>query len=146
MNKKRNYLYQEITDKIWKILPRLLNDFRRRPGYSEHKKKAALVNLLKGQELAVATEVPIIHRYKGTRIGVGFIDLVLDSRVVVEVKNVDELTAEHMDQLKRYVEDGGFALGVLINLGDRSADIATTEGRKMIFQRYYYAPNDPYRE
>jgi GxxExxY protein len=138
-------LYPELTDHLWKALRELLRGFRQRPGYSERELRNALAQSLKKRGLAVATEVPVIHRHNGQRIGVGFIDIVIACRVVVEVKNVKKVTSEHMNQLHRYVEDSGLALGVLVNLGCPDADLNTPEGRKKVFHRYYYPKNDPYR-
>ena len=145
MSKKSPLLYADITNHFWPVLSKLYSEFRQRPGYSEHELRNALAQALQQRGLAVATEVPVIHRHNGQRIGVGFIDIVVECRVVVEVKNIRKLTAEHLNQLKRYVEDSGLALGVLINFGCPNADLNSPEGRKKIFQRYYFPANDPFR-
>lgn len=139
------YLHSDLTNALWNAFRKLQRQFRARPGYSESELTAALVHELKSGGLAVSTQVPVIHRHNGRRIGEGFIDLVIDCRVVVEVKNVKNLTAEHRNQLHRYVEDCGLAVGVLLNFGCPDADLNTPEGRKQAFHRYYYPPNDPYR-
>lgn len=140
-----NYLYGELTDTLWRAFRKLRQQFRARPGYSESELTAALLHELKSAGLAVSTQVPVIHRHNGQRIGVGFIDLVIECRVVVEIKNLRSLTGEHLHQLQRYVEDSGLAVGVLLNFGCPQADLATSEGRHQVFQRYYLPGNDPYR-
>lgn len=144
-SQKQTYLYGDLTDALWRSFRKLRQQFRARPGYNESELTAALAHELKSGGLAVSTQVPVIHHHDGNRIGVGFIDLVIDCRVVVEIKNIKKLSDEHIHQMRRYVEDSGRAVGVLLNFGCPEADLNTTEGRQQVFQRYYYSPNDPYR-
>lgn len=145
MPQNTKLLYEDITDHIWPVLRELHTEFRQRRGYSEHEMRNALAQALQKRGLAVATEVPVIHRQNGQRIGVGFMDIVIECRVVIEVKNVPHITSKHMDQLHRYVEDSGLAVGILINFGCLDADLRSPEGRKKIFYRYYHPANDPFR-
>jgi len=142
---QNTHLHGDLTEALWRSFRKLRQQFRAQPGYSESELTAALLHELKSGGLAVSTQVPVIHRHNGRRIGEGFIDLVIDCRVVVEVKNVKKLTAEHINQMHRYVEDSGLAVGVLLNFGCPNVDLNTQEGRQQVFHRHYYPPNDPYR-
>jgi len=57
---------------------------------------------------------PVI--YDGLRLDCGFrADLVVESRVIVEIKSVDRLLAIHDAQLLTYLKLAGISLGLLIN-------------------------------
>ena len=69
-----------------------------------------------GRETRVATQQPIPVVYEGTRFEIGFrADLVLEDKVIVEVKSVAEIAAVHKKQLLSYLRLGDKRLGLLIN-------------------------------
>lgn len=58
--------------------------------------------------------VPLI--YRGTRLDCGYrIDLLVEGRVIVELKSVDRLDAIHAAQLLTYLRLSGIRIGLLIN-------------------------------
>lgn len=132
---KRKYRYEKLTSALWNTLLRLRRELSN-SGYSENQIILALADELKGRELSVSIEVPVVHRQNGRPIGIGYMDLLIDGRVVVEVKNVQTLTDEHYQQLRRYVDDSGKLVGVLINFGGSDPDWASYEAQRNIFRRY----------
>jgi GxxExxY protein len=59
-------------------------------------------------------EVPVV--YQGTRIEAGFrADLILEDKVIVEVKSVETLAVVHKKQLLTYLRLANKRLGLLIN-------------------------------
>ncbi len=68
------------------------------------------------RELRVARQVALPIHYDGQRIdGALRIDLVIESRVIVEVKAVEQLLPIHEAQLLTYLRLSGRRLGLLIN-------------------------------
>jgi GxxExxY protein len=61
--------------------------------------------------------VPVM--YKGEVIGTKRLDLIVDDRIIVEVKAVEALTALHKAQLHTYLKITGYKLGLLINFNCR---------------------------
>ena len=58
--------------------------------------------------------LPIV--YDGTRIDLGYrLDLLVEKKVVVELKAVDTLTDVHRAQLLSYLKLGGYRVGYLLN-------------------------------
>jgi GxxExxY protein len=54
--------------------------------------------------------------YEGQRVEVGYrIDLVVENRVVVEVKSVEAIHPIHQAQLLSYMRLSGMSVGLLIN-------------------------------
>jgi GxxExxY protein len=138
-----SYLYADITEKIWRAIRSVQPEFSRHPGLSEREKCKALAQALVQQGLSVATQVPVIHRNKGKPVGVGKMDLLVDGRVIIEVKNTQATHARHIEQLDLYLKDSGLALGVLINFGIPNLNLDNPEHRQLVYTRRYYAVNDP---
>ena len=137
------YLYDDITEKIWPAFRKLRIQFKIRRGFSENEKRNALINELKATGIAVSKEVPVIHRENGKRIGIGRMDLVLECRVVIEVKDQPYIKAEDIDQLDLYLESSGLPIGVILNFGAPEADFNNPDDMKKVFIRRYKRENDP---
>jgi len=68
----------------------------------------------RGLHVARQPEVPVI--YQGTRIEAGFrADLIVEDKVIVEVKSVEALAPVHKKQLLTYLRLANKRLGLLIN-------------------------------
>jgi GxxExxY protein len=58
--------------------------------------------------------IPVV--YKDLQIKMGFrADLVVENRVIVEIKSIAEVSAVHRKQLLTYLRLSGMQLGLLIN-------------------------------
>jgi len=72
----------------------------------------------KGLEVQVQVSVPVI--YDGLRLDSGYrLDLLVNNRVVVEIKSVEQILPVHQAQLLTYLKLGGYRLGFLINFNVR---------------------------
>jgi GxxExxY protein len=89
------------------------------PGFFELIYEEALcVELgLRGIQFRRQVEVPIV--YKAVEIGRPRLDLVVEDRVVVELKAVESVSPLHKAQLLSYLKAGGFKLGLLLNFNVR---------------------------
>ncbi len=111
----RKFKHGHITKAIIAAFYRLYHSHRR--GYREREFAHALALELWRQGHRVRTEVPIYRRYRGRIVGTGKVDLVVDNRVAVEIKNVRHLSQKHERQLRAYLADGGWPVGLLLNYG-----------------------------
>jgi len=86
------------------------------PGLLESAYQACLAHELRSRGFQIATEVPLPVIYEGQKLEVGYrIDLVVEHRVVVEVKSVEALHPIHAAQLLSYLRLSGTSMGLLIN-------------------------------
>jgi len=86
------------------------------PGLLESAYQACLAHELRNRGLEVATEFPVPVSYEGRKLEVGYrIDLVVEHRVVVEVKSVDAIHPIHEAQPLSYMRLSGIGVGLLIN-------------------------------
>ena len=86
------------------------------PGLLESAYQACLAHELRTRGLEVATQVGLPVVYDGHKLELGYrMDLVVENRVVVEVKSVEALHPIHHAQLLSYLRLSGIAVGLLIN-------------------------------
>lgn len=86
------------------------------PGVLESAYQACLAHELRSRGLQVATEVPFLVVYEGYKLEAGYrIDLIVEKRVVVEVKSAEAIHPIHEAQLLSYMRLSGIPVGLLIN-------------------------------
>jgi len=77
---------------------------------------AALAYELKTDGLDVKTEVPIPVIYESTKLDIGFrMDILVENKVIVEVKSVENLAEVHHKQVLTYLKLTKLKLAILIN-------------------------------
>ena len=86
-------------------------------GFLEAVYKKAFIHELQTRCLDVGQEVPFQIDYKGRSVGTYFADLVVESRIIVELKVVEELTQAHTRQVLNYLRASKIPIGLLFNFG-----------------------------
>ena len=86
------------------------------PGLLESAYQACLAHELRTRGIEVATEVPLPVVYEGQKLEVGYrVDIVVESKVLVEVKSLEAIHPIHQAQLLSYMRLSGINVGLLIN-------------------------------
>lgn len=86
------------------------------PGLLESAYQTCLMHELRSKGLVVASEIPMPIVYKDIKLDHGYrIDLLVENKVVVEIKTVEAFTDVHMAQVLTYLKLGNYRLGLLIN-------------------------------
>jgi GxxExxY protein len=86
------------------------------PGLLESAYELCLVYELTRQGLLVGKQIPVAIRYEDLTIDNGYrVDLLVNDRVVVELKALEAILPVHRGQLLSYLRLGGFKLGYLLN-------------------------------
>ena len=75
----------------------------------------AMLRELTLRGLAAKTQVSFSVMYKGQRVGDYLADLVVEDRLVVELKCVDDFSNEHIARSINYLKASGLKLALLIN-------------------------------
>ena len=84
-------------------------------GFLEKIYERALIEELTLGGLRVKTQAPFPVAYKGKHIGTYSADLVVEDRLLVEVKCVDQFSTEQLAQCINYLKASGLPLALLIN-------------------------------
>jgi GxxExxY protein len=92
-------------------------------GFLEKVYENALLIELKNSGLKAEAQVPIKVRYKGHEIGEYFADIVVEDRVIIELKAVESLQKIHEAQLLNYLKATGYKIGLLVNFTYPKAQI-----------------------
>jgi GxxExxY protein len=86
------------------------------PGLLESAYKECLYYDLVNSSLTVEREKPMPIIYKEVKLDHCYrMDLLVENKVVVEIKTVEEFTEVHSAQLLTYLKLGNYRLGLLIN-------------------------------
>jgi GxxExxY protein len=85
------------------------------PGYLEGVYEEALCVELRSRGVAFERQVPITLTYKGHPVGEARMDLVVDERLLVELKAVEGIAPVHVAQLLSYLTATGLTLGLVVN-------------------------------
>ena len=92
-------------------------------GYLEAVYKNAMVVELRKLNLPFETEKPIKVYYDGIVVGEYKADIIVDDRLILELKAVQNLCTAHEVQLVNYLTATGIDDGLLINFGGERIEI-----------------------
>ncbi|MDN3678104.1 GxxExxY protein [Flavobacterium paronense] len=108
-----NELSKIIVDLSYKIHTRL------GPGLLESVYEAILYHELTKKGLKVERQKPIPVIWDDVYLDIGFrSDLIIENKVILEIKSVEKLSNAHLKQLLTYIKITGLKLGLLINFNE----------------------------
>ncbi len=89
------------------------------PGLLESVYEVVLTKLITDMGLSVERQVPVAIIFQGLSFDEGFrADLIVEKKLIVELKSVERLQPVHSKQLLTYLRLTGCKLGLLINFGE----------------------------
>ena len=90
------------------------------PGLLESAYSKCLEYELKSQGIYVEKEISLPIIYKEIKIDHGYrIDLLVENRLVIELKTVEKFTDVHVAQILTYMRLGNYATGILLNFNTK---------------------------
>jgi len=99
-------------------------------GLLESAYEAALKYEIEKAGLEVRTQVALPMIYESVRVDIGYrLDLLVENKVIVELKSVENLLDVHHKQIITYLKLSGLKLGLLVNFN--SDDISKSIFRKV---------------
>lgn len=86
------------------------------PGLLESAYQECLIDELKARGFTVEAEVPMPFNYKGHLLTKAYvIDLLVEKKLIVELKSVERVLNVHKNQVKTYLKGSNLHIGLLIN-------------------------------
>jgi GxxExxY protein len=86
------------------------------PGLLESAYEAALIYELNKCNLKVRQQVALPMIYDTVKVDVGYrLDLIVEDKVIIEIKSVENLLDVHFKQVITYLKLSGIKLGLLVN-------------------------------
>ncbi|MFN3967716.1 GxxExxY protein [Flavobacterium sp.] len=108
-----NELSKIIVDISYKIHTRL------GPGLLESVYEAILYHELTKKGLIVERQKPIPIVWDDVHLDIGFrSDLIVENKVIIEIKSVEKISNVHLKQLLTYIRVTNLKLGLLINFNE----------------------------
>lgn len=87
-------------------------------GFLESVYEKALLLALRQKGVSAVAQHPINVYFRGVCVGEFFADMLVDEKVIVELKAVKAIAPEHQAQLINYLNATGIEVGLLINFGN----------------------------
>lgn len=107
--------YWDVTEKIIGAAFEVHHELG--PGFLESVYETALLRELTNGGLAARPQAQIVVSYKGQPVGMYYADILVDDKVICEIKATQSLTSAHEAQLLHYLKATGMRLGLLLNFG-----------------------------
>lgn len=90
------------------------------PGFTVDLYEKAFICELEERGIPYETQKVVTIHYKGKPLGTYRLDLIIDGKIIVELKAVNQLNDLFKQQLVSYLKATDMQLGLLINFGSRS--------------------------
>lgn len=113
-------LYQELTETILGCCFDVMNELG--VGFLESVYKNALLIALKEKGLKVEVEKRFQVMFRERKIGLYIADLVVEGKVIIELKCCESLLGEHQAQLINYLKVSSILVGLLVNFRKRKLE------------------------
>ena len=101
------------------------------PGFLENIYRRALLLELWKHDLATEVEKEILIYYDGHEVGRHKLDLIVERKVILELKAVEALNKAHYAQVRSYLKATRIPLALLINFSADRADFRRVEIKKI---------------
>ena len=111
--KELNYIIVGATFEVYKTLGY---------GFLEKVYENALLVELKLKGLFTENQCPVNVFYKGENVGDYRADILVDNKIIVEVKAEKNYNPGHEAQLLHYLKATGMRVGILINFGEKKCE------------------------
>ncbi len=114
---ENDYLYKELTSEIIKRFYVVYNVLGF--GFLEKVYEKALKYELEKAGFHVERQKPINVYYETELVGEYFADLLVENKVIIELKASEAICEEHENQLINYLKATDVEIGLLLNFGKR---------------------------
>ena len=111
------YLYEDLTKKIIKCFYKVYDELGY--GFLESIYENALIVELQETGLKIENQKGLEVFYKGVLVGKYRSDIIVEDKVIIELKAVSQLTKSHEVQLVNYLKATNIEIGLLVNFGEK---------------------------
>ena len=108
-------IHGQLTEQILEACFEVINELG--SGFLESVYEKALLIVLGEKGLAARPQVPLSVYFRGVEVGQFYADILVEEKVILELKSVQALAPEHQAQLINYLKATRIEVGLLINFG-----------------------------
>ena len=109
--------YKELSDKIIECaieVHKILGN-----GFLEKVYENSIMHEFKFDKISSQNQIPIPGYYKGKIVGEYFADIIVENKIILELKVVQKILPIHNAQLIHYLNATNFKVGYVINFGSK---------------------------
>ncbi len=114
-----DFLYKDLSDKIINAFYTVYNTLGY--GFLEKVYENALMQELINKNLICEKQKPIKVYYQQKVLGEYFADIIVEDKIILELKAAESLIEEHELQLINYLKATEIEIGLLLNFGKKPA-------------------------
>lgn len=112
--------YEKITGRIIECAFEVSKELG--SGFLESVYEKAMIVALSQKGLKVRSQVPFRVTFRGVIVGDYFADLIVEDKILVELKAVSMILGEHKAQTINYLNVAQIEVGLLFNFGQRKVE------------------------
>lgn len=112
----KRMLYEELTEEILAACFEVSNELG--SGFLESVYEKALLIALRDKGIAAKPQIPLNVVFRGETVGDFLADILVEGKIILELKAVKTLLPEHQAQVVNYLKATGIEVGLLINFGN----------------------------
>lgn len=123
IEKELSYLIMQVAYEVYNNLG---------PGFPEKIYEEALVRELIAQNIFLERQKRIVVNYKEEPLGEFILDLIVNNKIILELKAVSDILKIHEQQALSYLKATEFQLAIVINFGAESVQssrVVNTKGK-----------------
>jgi GxxExxY protein len=115
MNENENIIYKDLSYKIIELAFEVHNELG--CGFLEKVYENALMILLNRENIPARQQAPADVYFQDKIVGKYFSDILVDNKLILELKTVDVIANIHKAQVLNYLRATGLKLGLILNFG-----------------------------
>lgn len=109
-------LFEELTAKILEACFEVSRELG--AGFIESVYEKSLLVALRHKDLNAVRQVPLKVRFRNVIVGDFSVDVLVEDKVLIELKAVNRTLPEHKAQTINYLKATGIEVGLLVNFGN----------------------------
>jgi GxxExxY protein len=113
MSENENIVYKDLSYKIIELALEVHNELG--CGFLEKVYENALMVLLNRENISAKQQAPIDVYFQSKVVGQYFADILVDDKLILELKTVDAIANIHKAQVLNYLRATGIRLGLILN-------------------------------
>jgi len=114
---EEKFLHKELTERIIRCFYNVFDELG--SGFLESVYENALMIELQNNGLQSENQTKVDVYYKDQLVGDFRADLIVENKIIIEIKSVNRLLPHHEAQLINYLKATGIRIGLLVNFGEK---------------------------
>jgi GxxExxY protein len=123
-------LFEELSGLVIGKSYEVMNELG--PGFLESIYHKSLFLALKQEGIRIDYEYPLAVKFRGYNVGNFKVDLLVEEKIIVEIKALENIIGAHKAQVINYLSTSGLPVGIIVNFGKQKIQTSRLENSKII--------------